>query len=162
MNEKEMILQVRERELPIFLKVFKAYPKDKGSFKPHEMSRSGAELAFTLASEQVMAMQGISIGKIGGGAEGGMPPVPSEFDEIISVFEKNYEDVNEKIKTMSEAELGEEMDFFGRKMSKKDLLWLMVMDVVHHRGQFSVYVRMAGGKVPSMYGPSADEPMPVG
>ena len=26
------------------------------------------------------------------------------------------------------------------------------------RGQFSVYLRMAGGKVPSIYGPSADEP----
>ena len=29
---------------------------------------------------------------------------------------------------------------------------------VHHRGQFSVYLRMADGKVPSIYGPSADEP----
>ena len=36
--------------------------------------------------------------------------------------------------------------------------WLTVMDMVHHRGQFSVYLRVAGGKVPSIYGPSADEP----
>lgn len=39
-----------------------------------------------------------------------------------------------------------------------DIFWMMVMDMVHHRGQFSVYLRMAGGKVPSIYGPSADEP----
>ena len=39
-----------------------------------------------------------------------------------------------------------------------DVLWTGVMDAVHHRGQFSVYLRMAGGKVPSIYGPSADEP----
>lgn len=39
-----------------------------------------------------------------------------------------------------------------------DLLQMMVMDNVHHRGQFSVYLRMAGGKVPSIYGPTADEP----
>lgn len=32
------------------------------------------------------------------------------------------------------------------------------VDSVHHRGQFSVYLRLAGGKVPSIYGPSADEP----
>jgi uncharacterized damage-inducible protein DinB len=27
----------------------------------------------------------------------------------------------------------------------------------HHRGQFSVYLRMVGAKVPSIYGPTADE-----
>ncbi len=32
------------------------------------------------------------------------------------------------------------------------------MDMGHHRGQFSVYLRMAGGKVPSIYGSTADEP----
>jgi uncharacterized damage-inducible protein DinB len=43
-----------------------------------------------------------------------------------------------------------------------DILWIMLMDSIHHRGQLSVYVRMAGGKVPSIYGPSADEPWDVG
>ncbi len=33
-----------------------------------------------------------------------------------------------------------------------------VMDSVHHRGQFSVYLRLVGAKVPSIYGPSGDEP----
>jgi len=37
-------------------------------------------------------------------------------------------------------------------------MWFMLLDSIHHRGQLSVYVRMAGGKVPSIYGPSADEP----
>jgi uncharacterized damage-inducible protein DinB len=37
-------------------------------------------------------------------------------------------------------------------------LWLMLMDSIHHRGQLSVYIRPAGGKVPSIYGPSGDEP----
>ena len=35
---------------------------------------------------------------------------------------------------------------------------MMICDRIHHRGQLSVYVRMAGGKVPSIYGPSADDP----
>jgi uncharacterized damage-inducible protein DinB len=39
-----------------------------------------------------------------------------------------------------------------------EVLWLMLMDSVHHRGQFSVYLRMTGCKVPSIYGPTADEP----
>ena len=30
--------------------------------------------------------------------------------------------------------------------------------LAHHRGQFTIYLRLADGKVPSIYGPSADEP----
>jgi uncharacterized damage-inducible protein DinB len=29
--------------------------------------------------------------------------------------------------------------------------------VIHHRGQYSVYLRLTGVPVPSIYGPSADE-----
>jgi uncharacterized damage-inducible protein DinB len=39
-----------------------------------------------------------------------------------------------------------------------DFSWFVLHDQIHHRGQLSVYVRMAGGKVPSIYGPSHDEP----
>ena len=37
-------------------------------------------------------------------------------------------------------------------------LWMLLFDQIHHRGQFSIYLRMADGKVPSIYGPTADEP----
>ena len=36
------------------------------------------------------------------------------------------------------------------------LLWIALFDIVHHRGQLSTYIRPMGGKVPSIYGPSAD------
>jgi len=37
------------------------------------------------------------------------------------------------------------------------LLWIALFDVIHHRGQLSTYIRPMGGKVPSIYGPSADD-----
>ena len=36
------------------------------------------------------------------------------------------------------------------------------VDHIHHRGQISVYMRLAGAKLPSIYGPTADEPMSAG
>jgi uncharacterized damage-inducible protein DinB len=45
---------------------------------------------------------------------------------------------------------------------RSQLLWLALMHQIDHRGQLSVYLRLAGGKVPSIYGPSADEPWPDG
>lgn len=32
--------------------------------------------------------------------------------------------------------------------------------LVHHRGQLTVYLRLIDVPVPSIYGPTADEPMP--
>jgi len=45
------------------------------------------------------------------------------------------------------------------KMPRPEALWGNLMDEVHHRGQLTVYLRLAGGKVPSIYGPSGDEPL---
>jgi uncharacterized damage-inducible protein DinB len=46
----------------------------------------------------------------------------------------------------------------GQTMPASGLLWNgVLMHQVHHRGQLSVYIRMMGGKVPSIYGPSGDE-----
>jgi uncharacterized damage-inducible protein DinB len=38
-------------------------------------------------------------------------------------------------------------------------LGLLIKHSVHHRGQLSAYLRPMGGKVPAIYGGSADEPM---
>ena len=37
-------------------------------------------------------------------------------------------------------------------------LWMFFFDAIHHRGQLSTYIRPMGGKVPSIYGPSGDDP----
>jgi uncharacterized damage-inducible protein DinB len=38
-----------------------------------------------------------------------------------------------------------------------DMLWGLLFDMIHHRGQLSTYIRPMGGKVPAIYGPSADD-----
>ena len=40
-------------------------------------------------------------------------------------------------------------------------LWFILFDAIHHRGQLAAYLRPMGGKVPSIYGPSADERSPA-
>jgi uncharacterized damage-inducible protein DinB len=34
---------------------------------------------------------------------------------------------------------------------------MVLNHMIHHRGQLTVYLRMAGAPVPGLYGPSADE-----
>ena len=41
--------------------------------------------------------------------------------------------------------------------STQELCWGYLFDMIHHRGQLTAYIRPMGGKVPSVYGPSADD-----
>jgi len=159
MSEKEMYLQGWDRELQTTVKVLKAYPADKLDFKPHERSRSARELAWTFVEELAfvgMAVQGQIEFKEG-------PKPPATMKEILAACEATNKELVPKVKALSEADYNSLMKFpVGPKQMgdfrRADVLWMIMMDMIHHRGQFSVYLRMAGGKVPSIYGPTADEP----
>ncbi len=159
MTEKEQFLSVLEREFPTTMKVLKAFPSTKGDIKPHAKSKSARELAWNFVTEEkagAQALDGaIDFNKI--------PPAPASLQDIISTFEREHRAFVERIKKTPDAELNKPVKFFtGPKrmedMRKMDVLWFMLMDSVHHRGQMSVYLRMADAKVPSIYGPTADEP----
>jgi uncharacterized damage-inducible protein DinB len=159
MTEKEMFMRTWEREFQTTLRVLKAYPKDKLDLKPSEKSRSARELLSIFAGEESM---------IGGVCKGeidfqNMPKAPETHEGIVAAYEGTHREMVEQVKNMPEADFNSSMPFaVGPKqmgqVRKADILWMVVMDKVHHRGQLSVYTRMAGGKVPSIYGPTADEP----
>lgn len=159
MSEKEMFLQTWEREFQTTRKVLSAYANNKLDFKPHERSRSAGELAWVFVGEQFVVDMAIK-GQID--MSGEMPPHPATMQEIVAAFEKIHTENVGKVKNLSEADYNSLVKFpIGPKqvadLRKADVLWTTLMDQVHHRGQFSVYLRMAGGKVPSIYGPTADE-----
>ena len=158
MSEKEEYLKIWEREFQTTLKVLKAFPPKKLDFKPHERSRSAAELAWTFVNEESVT-ESILKGKV----EFPDSKPPGSMDAILKTYEKTHKAMVAKVKAMPDAEMDKPIPFpvAPKKMAeirRADILWMMMMDAVHHRGQFSVYIRMAGGKVPSIYGPSADEP----
>ncbi|MGH7546895.1 MAG: DinB family protein [Gemmatimonadales bacterium] len=159
MTEKEQFLGVLEREFPTTIKVLKAFPAAKADIKPHAKSRTAKDLAWTFVTEQKASEQALD-----GAIEfGKMAPPPGTLTEVIVAYEKAYKALVERVKKTPEAELNKTVKFFTAPkqmgdVRKMDILWFMLMDSVHHRGQLSVYLRMADAKVPSIYGPSADEP----
>jgi uncharacterized damage-inducible protein DinB len=92
-----------------------------------------------------------------------MPKAPKAWDDVLAAVEKGHKDFGDLIRSASDADLQKKVKFFvGPKqlgdIPRLDFCWSLLCDEIHHRGQFSVYLRMADGKVPSIYGPSADEP----
>jgi uncharacterized damage-inducible protein DinB len=159
-TEKEMFLDAWEREYSTTLKVLKAYPPEKQDMKPSEKSKSAKELAWVFPSEENGAFIGAMNGKIDWEK---MEKAPKTFNQAVERYEKDHQDVVRKFKAAADSELNMDMDFMVApkkvaKLRRMDVLWGMLMDQIHHRGQFSVYLRLAGAKVPSIYGPTADEP----
>jgi len=160
MTEKEMFLNTWEREFQTTLKVLKAYPADKIDLKPSEKSKSAKDLAWTFAGEEGVMIDGVCTGSIDFSK---MPQTPATFQEVISTYENNHKMNVNRVKALSDADWNSSIPFLVApkqmgQVRRGDLLWMAVMDNVHHRGQLSVYLRLAGAKVPSIYGPSADEP----
>jgi uncharacterized damage-inducible protein DinB len=160
-SAKQQFLDVFEREHATTMKVLRAMPADQGEFRPHPRSQSARELAWTFKLEQsLMTMALTDSLKLGGG----MPKAPEDFQGIISQFDKEFAELVELIRQTSDERFNNgTVKFFTGPGQLGDFpvsqfCWFMLHDQIHHRGQCSVYVRMAGGKVPSIYGPSADEP----
>ncbi len=148
-----------EREFPTTLKVLKAFPPGQADLKPQAKCRSARDLAWTFVFEEKAGEQALD----GAIDFGRLPAAPATLQEVISTYEKSHQAFVERVKRTPEAELNTTVKFFvaPKQMGdvrKMDVLWFMLMDSVHHRGQLSVYLRMADAKVPSIYGPSADEP----
>jgi uncharacterized damage-inducible protein DinB len=86
------------------------------------------------------------------------------MENIVPTAEKNFDQLIKDLEAASEEEWenGEAAMLLGDQKwpdKKYKMAWGFLFDAIHHRGQLSVYIRPMGGKVPSIYGPSADVPM---
>jgi uncharacterized damage-inducible protein DinB len=157
---KDMILHTWDQEYQTTLRLLKAYPEDKLDLKPHEKLRTAKELAWTIVNNEPWMINGILAGNFEGGE---MPMPPKTMRDIISNYEKVHKEMVDKVRNMNDHDLNRDIKFFIGPNKIGDvkignLLSMMVLDQVHHRGQLSVYMRIAGAKMPSIYGPTADEP----
>ncbi len=160
MSEREQFIQKMEREFQTTLKVLKAYPADKKDLKPHAKCPTALELAWRIAMEVKLFVNGAMTGTF----DFMTPrPAPATMQEVIATYEKDVQESVGKLKKMPDADFEKMVPFMVAPKTmgdvrSGDVLWLMLNDSIHHRGQFSIYLRMADGKVPSIYGPSGDEP----
>src|SRR5262245_13331493 len=162
-NSKQRFLENYDREHERTVRVLRAYPADKLDLKPHEMSKSARDLAWMFALERALLTRIWHDELVTRGPGGAMPPAPENWHDLLAGVETAHRDFWKVYESTSDEDLGGIVHFFtGPKQMgeyrRNDVAWFFLFDEIHHRGQFSIYLRMAGGKVPSIYGPTADEP----
>lgn len=161
MSALKHFTEVWERENAITRRVLHAVPPEQAEFRPTEQMKTARELAFVFTLDQ----GGIAAALSG---EWTWPPefpkaAPETLEEVLGAFEASTAAVRHALANVLVARLDEKVPFYvGPKtpgdVTVQELIWFLVHDTVHHRGQLSTYLRVMGAKVPSIYGPSADEP----
>ena len=153
-------LETYRREVATTKKVLRAFPAERADLKPSERSNDAKALAFTFVVESAMALKVLRGEQLVGGA--GFPKAPDTWEQTLAEFDRVTREMEAELANAPAHLEGTVQFFTGPKQmgdyTLEDFLWFMLHDQIHHRGQLSVYVRMAGGKLPSIYGPSADEP----
>jgi uncharacterized damage-inducible protein DinB len=157
MTTREFYVQCQEKELKGFLKVLKALPADGLDYKPHERSPDARQLVSTIAFEMATC---VNVVKDRRGEWKESPPQP--LDEMIAIYEKSVKALTDSVGKLDEAGWNATAEFYygGKKVNESpisEFLWMCLFDAIHHRGQLTTYIRPMGGKVPGVYGPSADE-----
>ena len=157
----EIYLPQIRQEQQTTRRVIQAVPQDQGAWKPDPKSMGALELAWHIASAEPFFMNGIVEEKFVPG-NGSMPDSIKTPADVVEWYDENFATAIALLAQAKGEDLVRPIDFFGMfNLPGIEYARLMCNHAIHHRGQLSSYLRPMGAKVPSIYGPSGDEPMTV-
>jgi len=159
MNTREYFAQCFQAEKPKFVRVIQAVPPTGRDYRPHPSSTSAGDLLWLLASELGDACEVIDHGQV----DFVPKPAPKTVEESVAAYERNAAEVEKRLAKLDDARWERKARFLVEgnvawETSLGDMLFGFLFDAIHHRGQLSSYLRPMGAKVPSIYGPSGDDP----
>ena len=148
-------LQLLGFEHKTTMKVLQALPAGRLDFKPHERNMTARQLAWHVAYSQYGLARIVSMGRL----EYNEPAAPEGLAEIVAGCETYYQQTCDALSGLTPQQLQAEIPLpNGHSIPAAALMWNAVLfHQIHHRGQLAIYIRMMGGKVPSIYGPSGDD-----
>ncbi len=158
MTDKDFFIETIADELPRFIRVFDALPMDRIDHTHHERSKTAAQLIVQMADETTTFMTFLRTGKVDWAAH---QDIPVDKEHIKKLFADSLTEAADYAAEMSADDWNSDAvatagEHEAWKTTKGKMAWGLLLDLIHHRGQLSTYIRPMGGKVPSIYGPSGD------
>lgn len=143
-------------EIPATKRVINAIPAGKESYQADDKAMSALALAHHIISSEIWFLKSVIAAEFG--PEENKLPEGATTASLIAQYEAEVPALLEKINALSPEALAKPVSFFGMfEFPVVSYLNFMTNHSVHHRGQLSASLRPMGGKVPSIYGPSADD-----
>ena len=150
-----------DQEMATTRRALERVPTDKGEFKPHPKSFPLGHLAQLIAGRPGWITNMVTATELDLTKQTGYSLESTET--LVSRFDKLVAEARGAILAAKESDFDVP---WSLKMGDKVLLTMprgqnirsTLNHLIHHRGQLSVYLRLVDVPVPSMYGPTADEP----
>ncbi len=153
----EFLIADFEQEMETTQRVLAAVPAGRLDYQPDAKAKTGLGLVRHITLEDEWMLNCI--------ANGAFTQPPDDSDDCgimnpgdaVARYKEKVPAALDRVRSMSGEQLTQVLDLLGL-MQAPALGWLAmaVKHSVHHRGQLSTYLRPMGGKVPGIYGPSAD------
>lgn len=143
-------------------RILERYPDGRGDWRPHEKSRTLAQLATHVAD---IVNRGTSVLETDGlDVTNRQPLAPMDSArELVAHFDAAVERFSAALARADYDSLAQPWAMRRGSQALVErprrvlLRVLMMSHLVHHRGQLGVYYRLLGIPVPGVYGPSADD-----
>ena len=163
MAMKDGMLPEFDHEMALTRKVIERVAEDKLGWAPHEKSMTLGRLATHVAEIPHWGQTILNDAEFNMTEGSYTPRTATTVAAMLAIFDEETAKTRASLASKSDAEL---MSTWVFKQNGAELFsmprvaafrgWVM-NHVIHHRGQLTVYLRQTGSKVPSIYGPSADE-----
>ena len=149
-----------DAELKVTRRCVERIPGDKGPWKPHPSSAALGHL-----TQLICKMIGI-LANIPKGVDLNLATdVRYSFEQtstLLAEFDANEKKLRASLAAVKPEDWSKQWrvlagDQVLSTANRKDAMRNTINHVVHHRGQLTVYMRLADVKVPALYGPSGDE-----
>ncbi len=164
MSLTEQILVELKQEAATTRKMLERVPEESLAWQPHEKSMTLGRLAAHVAGLYGTWLK-TTLSQDEFDLADSLPLKAESVSDILAAFDQNVSDAIELLQNQADERLftiwrlkrGGQVLF---EMPRWAVLRSMVINhIIHHRGQLSVYLRLLDVPLPSVYGPTADEPM---
>jgi uncharacterized damage-inducible protein DinB len=158
----EFFLEQLEHEAVTTRKMLSRVPTDKFSWKPHEKSMEMIRLATHVAELPTWIPMTLNTDELDFAKNEYRPAKIDNTEELVAYFEKCLAQGKEALKNGSEKDLEKPWTLRNGEQiydvsPKRNVIRMSLSQIIHHRAQLGVYLRLLNIPIPGSYGPSADE-----
>lgn len=157
-----MLLKEMEQEAKTTRKMLALVPDDKHDWKPHEKSMALGRLATHVAELPGWVSMTLNTSELDFAKNEYKPHPITDNASLLTFFETTLADGKANLEKASEEQLNDMWtlrngDQIYNTSSKADVIRMSYCQIVHHRAQLGVYLRLLNVPIPGSYGPSADD-----
>ncbi len=158
----QMLVKEMDQEAQTTRKMLSRIPDDKYDWKPHPKSMSIRQLAVHIAELPTWVSMALTTDELDFAKNAYAPAPVKNTKELLELLEKSLAEGRARLEKADEKQLAENWSLrHGEKIfftsTKGEVIRMTYCQIVHHRAQLGVFLRLLDIPIPGSYGPSADE-----